>query len=172
MAVIRDDGDCFSVALGNDAGFWIVSGCVEGDSIANSEALHLLLHAHFLKVAQAFNNFAVELSELDLAEFRDVNWHGTKISNCRGVLPAMRQQFFNAAVHMARQSGQHVLEINPWIMAMQFGGLQQTHHDGGSLTGEFTSREEPGLPAHCPRSNQIFDMVVINLYSAVIQIDG
>lgn len=75
MSIIRDDGDCFSIALGDDTGFGIVSRRVEGDSVANSEALHLLLHARLLKVAQAFNYFPVELIELDLAEFRDVNWH-------------------------------------------------------------------------------------------------
>jgi hypothetical protein len=56
-------------------------------------------------------------------------------------LPAMREQLIDAAVHMGWQSCQHVLEIGPRIVAMQLRGLQQAHHDGGALSGQFTSGE-------------------------------
>jgi hypothetical protein len=53
----------------------------------------------------------------------------------------MREQLVNAAVHVGWQSCQHVYEIDPRIVAMQLRGLQQAHHDGGALSGQFTSGE-------------------------------
>lgn len=34
-------------------------------------------------------------------------------------LPAVWQQFSDAAVHVSRQSRQHVFEISPWVMLVQ-----------------------------------------------------
>ena len=53
---------------------------------------------------------------------------------------------------------------------MQLCGLQQAHHDGSTLTGQFTTGEEPCFPAHCPRPHQILDMVVIDLHGTIVQV--
>jgi hypothetical protein len=39
------------------------------------------------------------------------------------------------------------------------------------LAGHFTAGEEPGFPAHRPWPHQILDMVIVDLHSAVVQVD-
>ena len=85
-------------------------------------------------------------------------------------LPAMRQQFPDATVHVRWQSGQHVFEIGPRVMSMQLCRLQQAHHHGSTLTCQLTASEEPRFSAHRPWAHQVLDMVVIDLHCAVIQV--
>ena len=81
MAVISNDSDGFAVALGDDAYFRIVPRRVEGHLVTDLKVLHLLAHARFLKELQTGNDFLIELRELGLAEFSDVDRHSVKISN-------------------------------------------------------------------------------------------
>lgn len=119
VTVIGDHSDCFSVASGHDAGLGIMTRCVEGHPVTDLDVLHLLLHAYLLQIAQACNDFLIQLRELNLAEFGDVDGHGATMSNYCGWLPAVRQQFVDATVHVTGQSRQHVLEIRPRVMPMQ-----------------------------------------------------
>ena len=41
----------------------------------------------------------------------------------------MWQQFLDATVHVGWQSGQHVLQTGPRVVAVQLCGLQETHDD-------------------------------------------
>lgn len=84
MPISGDYCYCFAVAFGNDTCLRIVAWGMEGHPVTYSEALHLLLHARLLEVAQACNDLSVELCELGLAEFCDVDGHGATISNCCG----------------------------------------------------------------------------------------
>jgi len=135
MPISGDYCYCFAVAFGNDTCLRIVAWGMEGHPVTDSEALHLLLHARLLEVAQAYNDLSVELCELGLAEFCDVDGHSATISNCCGSVPAVWQQFLNAAVHVRWQSCQHVMQIGPRVMTMQLGRLQQAHYEGGTLAG-------------------------------------
>lgn len=121
MAIVSDYRDCLAVAFGDDAGLGVMSWCVEGHPVANLEALHLLLHARLLKVAQACDDLMVELCELGLAEFGDVDVRGSNSSSCGGGLPPVWQQILDAAVQMGRQPGQDVRQISPRIVPVEFG---------------------------------------------------
>lgn len=44
-------------------------------------------------------------------------------------LPTKWQQFLDATVHVGSQSGQHVLQTGPRVVAVQLCGLQETHDD-------------------------------------------
>lgn len=81
VVVIRNDGDGFAVALGNDARLRIMPWRMEGHPVAHHKALHLLLHARLLQEAQACNDFLIELRELGFTELGDVGGHGQKISD-------------------------------------------------------------------------------------------
>lgn len=100
VTVIGDHSDCFSVASGHDAGLGIMTRCVEGHPVTDLDVLHLLLHAYLLQIAQACNDFLIQLSKLNFAEFGDVDRHGATISKYCGWLIAVRQQFVNATVHV------------------------------------------------------------------------
>ena len=52
----------------------------------------------------------------------------TSAPNFRPLLPAVRQQLFNPAVGPGWQLFHHVLEVSVWIVAIEFGRLDQTHH--------------------------------------------
>jgi hypothetical protein len=60
-------------------------------------------------------------------------------------LPLMRQQLFDSTVELRRQSGQHILEVGKWVMPAELGRLQQAHHHGSTLAGQFTADEQPIL---------------------------
>ncbi len=47
----------------------------------------------------------------------------------------MWQQFADPTVGLSRQARQDVLQIEEGIMAVQLGGLDQTHDGGGPLAG-------------------------------------
>ena len=53
---------------------------------------------------------------------------------------------------------------------MQLCRLQQAHHHGCTLASQFTAREEPCSAAHRPGTHQIFDMVVVDLHGAIVQV--
>jgi hypothetical protein len=40
------------------------------------------------------------------------------------------KQFADAAIQMRGQAAQHIVEVGPWVVALELGGLHQTHHDG------------------------------------------
>ena len=40
----------------------------------------------------------------------------------------MRQQFSDLAIALSRQVGQYVFQIDIWIMPIELGTLDQTHH--------------------------------------------
>ncbi len=71
------------------------------------------------------------------------------LSNWRasvGELPPMRQQLLDLAVQLRRQSREHVLQISPWLVAVELGRLQQAHHHRGPLAGQLAADEQPVAP--------------------------
>ena len=65
-------------------------------------------------------------------------------------LPLMRQQLFDSTVELRRQSGQHILEVGKWVMPAELGRLQEAHHHGSALAGQFTADEQPILAPQGP----------------------
>ena len=59
--------------------------------------------------------------------------------------PLMRQQLLDSAVQLGRHSGEHILEVGPRVMPIEFCRLQQTHHHRSALAGQFTADEQPIL---------------------------
>jgi hypothetical protein len=82
----------------------------------------------------------------------------------------VREQFVDATVQMRRQPRKHVLELRPWIVAIERGRLHEAHHDRCTLTGKLAAEEEPCSPAHSPRTNQILAMVVVHGQVAIQQV--
>ena len=62
-----------------------------------------------------------------------------------GWLPAIWQQFVDAAVQVRWQPGEHVLEVSPGAMPAELGRLHQAHQHGRTLPGQFTAREQPAF---------------------------
>ena len=71
-----------------------------------------------------------------------------------GWLPAMRQQFVDAAVQVHWQPGEHVLEVSPGGMPAELGRLHQAPHHGRTLAGQFTAGEQPGFSIMCSCQSQ------------------
>ena len=57
----------------------------------------------------------------------------------------MRQQLGHAAVQVRREAREHILEVCPRIVPVELGRYRQAHDDGGTLTRQFASAEEPRL---------------------------
>ena len=55
----------------------------------------------------------------------------------------MRQEFFEAACGLRRQSRKHVLEIRVRIMAVEFRRLDQTHGRSGASASTQRTGEQP-----------------------------
>jgi len=53
----------------------------------------------------------------------------------------MRQQFGDPMVGMQRQPFEYVFEVDPWIVTVELGRVQEAHDDGSTLTGEFADTE-------------------------------
>ena len=72
-------------------------------------------------------------------------------------LPPVRQQRLDPAVHLRRQSRQHVFQVGPRLVPIELGRLQQAHHDGGSLAGKLAADEEPIFAAKGPGLHERVD---------------
>ena len=77
-------------------------------------------------------------------------------------LPAMWQQFVDLAVFLRRQASQHVLQIGVWIMPVELGTLNQTHHRSRTLPRPQGTCEQPIVATNGNRANLVFDPVVID----------
>ena len=55
----------------------------------------------------------------------------------------MRQEIFEAAGALSRQSLEHVFKVSIRIVAVELGGLDQAHDHGGALAGAQGAGEEP-----------------------------
>src|SRR5438105_1981933 len=87
-----------------------------------------------------------------------------------GRLPAVGQQLLDPAVQLRGQPREHVLEVDPRLVAIELGRLQQAHHDSSALAGQLASNEQPVAPTESPRPNSILDVVVVDRHSAVQKI--
>ena len=82
-------------------------------------------------------------------------------------LPLMGQQLFDTAVQLRGQPGQHVLEVGPRLVPIEFGRLQQAHHDCGPLACQLAADEQPIAPTQGPRPDPVLDVVVVDRHIAV-----
>ena len=57
----------------------------------------------------------------------------------------MREKIGDFAVGLSRQTRQDNLQISEWIVAIEFGGLDQAHDGGGTFSGAQAAGEEPVL---------------------------
>lgn len=65
---------------------------------------------------------------------------------------------------------QDVLEVGMRVVTAQACRLHQAHHDGGALTSQFATGEQPGAASHGPRTDSIFQVVVVHRHIAVDEI--
>ena len=75
-------------------------------------------------------------------------------------LPPVGQQLLDSAVHLGGQPGEHVLEVDPRVMAAELDRLQQAHHDRSALAGQLAAYEQPIFSTNTPGPNLVFDMVM------------
>ena len=66
-------------------------------------------------------------------------------------LPAMRQQFANPAVALARQPFEHILQLREGLVTIEPRGLDQAHDRSGTLARPQAPREQPARCA-CQRA--------------------
>lgn len=59
----------------------------------------------------------------------------------------MRQQFVDAAVKVREQPREHVPQVGVGVEAIQTRRVNQAHHHGRALTGEYASGKQPVLAA-------------------------
>ena len=59
----------------------------------------------------------------------------------------MGQQLIDATVLVGRQTGQHIVEIDVGVMAIEAGRVNQTHDGGGALSGSERTGKQPILLA-------------------------
>ena len=60
-----------------------------------------------------------------------------------GLVPPVRQQLLDSAVQLRGQSREHVLQVGPGIVPIEFGRLQQAHHHRRSLACQLAADEQP-----------------------------
>jgi hypothetical protein len=74
----------------------------------------------------------------------------------------MRQQLVDRAGSMRWQAHQYVFEVGVRIMAIELGGLDQTHDGGSALACHQRSCEQPVLPSRRPGPDLPFVVVVVD----------
>src|SRR5436190_10149551 len=81
----------------------------------------------------------------------------------------MRRQLVDAAVEVWRKPLEDVAQIDPGVVPVELGGLDQAHHHRSSLTGHLAAREEPAFSSDRPRTYLVFQMIVVEGDIAVFE---
>lgn len=82
----------------------------------------------------------------------------------------MRQQVVDAVRWVRRQSLEGVCEVRVRIVPVEFGRLQQAHHDRGTLARELAAREQPCSASHGSGMDLAFEVVVVQRHPAITQV--
>ena len=82
----------------------------------------------------------------------------------------MRQQLSQAAVGPGGEFGEDVFEIRPVVVAVELGGFDQAHQDGGAFSGLLGAHKEPVFPSEGEWPDGVFGWVVIDADTGVAQV--
>ena len=82
----------------------------------------------------------------------------------------MRQQFADAACRSSRLASQEVLQVRHRLMAIELGGLNQTHDSGGAFAGAQAAGKYPVLAADHDSPDLILAPGIVDRHLAIGQV--
>lgn len=82
----------------------------------------------------------------------------------------MRQQLLDLAGSLRRQPRQHILEISIGIMPVDARLLDQAHDRRRSFAAAQRPSKQPVRTPKRPRPDQVFDLVVVDGHSTILQV--
>jgi hypothetical protein len=75
LPIISNNGDSLLIVPGEHTNHLIVPIRLKSDTFTNIELEHLLMGAHLAKKTQTFNDSIIQIDELCLVKFADINLH-------------------------------------------------------------------------------------------------